>query len=394
MEALDELAVALRARLVERARSGEAGAGGLDGEVRELVDREAAPLPEAEREALCERVVLLATGLGPLEPLLADPSVDEVMVNGPGSVYVERDGRLERAGVEFAGEAELMHAIERVLAPLGRRVDEAAPLCDARLADGSRVNVVIPPLSLSGPCLTIRRFRREGFSLRDLVARGTLPPPAAELLAVCVAARASILVSGGTGSGKTTTLNALSGAIPGEERIVTIEDAAELRLRQRHVVRLEARPANLEGRGEVTIRQLVRNALRMRPDRIVVGEVRGAEALDMLQALNTGHDGSLTTVHANSPADALRRVETLALMAGVGLPHTAVREQVASAIDLVVHQARLPDGSRAVDSVTQVVRDGDAPGVHELYRRGGRLAPPEEGRLAERVALLRREGRA
>src|ERR687896_328307 len=308
-----------------------------------------------------ERCVLLATGLGPLEPLLADPAVDEVMVNGPGSVYVERGGKLERAGVEFAGEAELMHAIERVLAPLGRRVDEAAPLCDARLADGSRVNVVIPPLSLTGPCLTIRRFRREGFSLRDLVARGTMPVSVAELLAVCVAARASILVSGGTGSGKTTTLGALSGAIPGEERIVTIEDAAELRLRQRHVIRLESRPANLEGRGEVTIRQLVVNALRMRPDRIVVGEVRGAEALDMLQALNTGHDGSLTTVHANSPEDALRRVETLALIAGVGLPHQAVRQQVASAIDVIVHRARLGDGARAVESVTEVSRAGDGP---------------------------------
>jgi pilus assembly protein CpaF len=394
MEALDELAGALRARLVERARAGETGAAGLDEEVRELVEREAAPLPEAEREALRERVVLLATGLGPLEPLLADPAVDEVMVNGPGSVYVERGGKLERAGLGFAGEAELMHAIERVLAPLGRRVDEAAPLCDARLADGSRVNVVIPPLSLSGPCLTIRRFRREGFSLRDLVARGTMPVAVAELLAVCVAARASILVSGGTGSGKTTTLNALSGAIPGEERIVTIEDAAELRLRQRHVVRLEARPANLEGRGEVTIRQLVRNALRMRPDRIVVGEVRGAEALDMLQALNTGHDGSLTTVHANSPADALRRVETLALMAGVGLPHAAVREQAASAIDLVVHQVRLADGSRAVDAVVEVVPANGSSEVKELYRRGGRVAPPGDGRLAERIALLRREGPA
>jgi pilus assembly protein CpaF len=390
---MEELAVALRAQLVERAREGTAR-GSLDDEVRELVEREAAPLPEAERAALCERVVLLATGLGPLEPLLADPAVDEVMVNGPGSVYVERRGRLERAAVEFAGEAELMHAIERVLAPLGRRVDEASPLCDARLADGSRVNVVIPPLSLSGPCLTIRRFRREGFSLRDLVANATMPPEVAEFLAVCVAARASILVSGGTGSGKTTTLNALSGAIPGEERIVTIEDAAELRLRQRHVVRLEARPANLEGRGEVTIRQLVRNALRMRPDRIVVGEVRGAEALDMLQALNTGHDGSLTTVHANSPEDALRRVETLALMAGVGLPHVAVREQAAGALDVILHQARLPGGARAVESVTEVVRAAGGAGVRELYRRGGRLREAASGRLAERVARLRCEGPA
>jgi pilus assembly protein CpaF len=392
MDPLDELAAALRARLVERARDGEGG-GALEEEVRALVEREAAALPEAERVALVDRVIVLATGLGPLEPLLADPSVDEVMVNGPSSVYVERRGRLERAGVEFAGEAELMHAIERVLAPLGRRVDEASPLCDARLGDGSRVNVVIPPLSLSGPCLTVRRFRREGFSLRDLVANGTLPGALAELLAVSVAARASVLVSGGTGSGKTTTLNALSGAIPGEERIVTIEDAAELRLRQRHVVRLEARPANLEGRGEVTIRRLVRNALRMRPDRIVVGEVRGAEALDMLQALNTGHDGSLTTVHANSPEDALRRVETLALMAGVGLPHAAVRQQAASALDLIVHQARLPDGSRAVESVTEVVGVASGAGVRELYRRGGEPRTPREGRLAQRLARLRREGR-
>jgi pilus assembly protein CpaF len=254
------------------------------------------------------------------------------------------------------------------------------------------VHVVIPPLSLSGPCLTIRRFRRDGFSLRDLVARGTLAPDLAEFLALCVAARASLLVSGGTGSGKTTTLNALSGAIPGEERIVTIEDAAELRLRQRHVVRLEARPASLEGRGEVTIRTLVRNALRMRPDRIVVGEVRGAEALDMLQALNTGHDGSLTTVHANSPGDALRRVETLALMSGVGLPHAAVREQVASALDMVVHQARRPDGSRVIESVSEVVRAAGGIGTRELYRHGGRLLPPADGPLAARLAALRGGG--
>ncbi len=388
MEALDELASALRSRLIERAREGAAG-GGLEHEVRALVEDEAGPLPEAERDALAERVVLLASGLGPLEPLLGDPAVDEVMVNGLGAVYVERGGRIERTGVRFEDEGELMHAVERILAPLGRRVDEAAPLCDARLPDGSRVNVVIPPLSLDGPCLTIRRFRRRGFSLRDLVANGTLPPALAELLAVCVAARATILVSGGTGSGKTTTLNALSGAIPGEERIVTIEDAAELRLRQRHVVRLEARPPNLEGRGEVTIRQLVRNALRMRPDRIVVGEVRGGEALDMLQALNTGHDGSLTTVHANSPADALRRVETLALMAGVGLPHTAVREQVTSAVDVVVHQARRGDGSRAVESVTEVVRAAGGTGVREIYRRGARLRPPREGPLAARLERIR-----
>jgi pilus assembly protein CpaF len=388
VEALDELAAILRGRLIERARDGAVGDASLEEQVHELVEREAAPLPEADRAALRERVRLLATGLGPLESLLADPRVDEVMVNGPATVFVERAGHVERTEVAFGSETELLHAIERVLAPLGRRVDEASPLCDARLPDGSRVNVVIPPLALSGPCLTIRRFRREGFSLRQLVANGTLSAPAADFLALCVAARASVLVSGGTGSGKTTTLNALSGAIPGEERIVTIEDAAELRLRQRHVVRLESRPPNLEGKGEVTIRQLVRNALRMRPDRIVVGEVRGPEALDMLQALNTGHDGSLTTVHANSPEDALRRIETLALMAGVGLPHSAVREQVASALDLVVHQVRLSDGSRVVDRVSEVVRVAGGAGVREVYRQGGAVRGLGEGRLAERLAAF------
>jgi pilus assembly protein CpaF len=389
MEALEELAEALRRRLIARARDGVAQNGALAGEVRALVDSEAPALPDAEREDLAARVVRLATGLGPLEPLLADPAVDEVMVNGPGEVWVERGGVLSRAPeVRFDGEASLMHSIERILAPLGRRVDEASPVCDARLADGSRVNVVIPPLALSGPCLTIRKFRRQGFSLEDLVGNGTLAAPLAEMLAACVRARASILVSGGTGSGKTTTLGALSAAIPDGERIVTIEDAAELRLRQRHVVRLESRPPNVEGRGEVTIRALVRNALRMRPDRIVVGEVRGAEALDMLMALNTGHEGSLTTVHANSPEDALRRVETLALMAGLGLPHEAVREQVASALQLVVHQARAPSGARRVESVAEVVRVAGGAGTRELYRlRGERpwWRPPAAGALAERL---------
>jgi len=392
MDALEDLAEALRRRLIERARVGDRAGGPLDEEVRELVAREAAALPEPERAELAARVVRLATGLGPLEPLLADPAVDEVMVNGPREVYVERAGRIERTGVSFGSESELSHSIERILAPLGRRVDEASPLCDARLPDGSRVNVVIPPLALSGSCLTIRRFRARGFSLDDLVENGTLPRGLADFLAGCVAARAAILVSGGTGSGKTTTLGALSGAIPEGERIVTIEDAAELRLRQRHVVRLESRPANVEGRGEVTIRQLVRNALRMRPDRIVVGEVRGAEALDMLMALNTGHEGSLTTVHANSPEDALRRVEALALMAGVGLPHAAVREQVTSALDLVIHQARSPDGSRRIESVVEVVRAPGGPGTRELYRlRAGRplWRPPAAGGLAGRLDALR-----
>ncbi len=364
--AFDQLASSLRERLVEHARVTGDGTP-VEEQVRELVATEAAPLPEHERERLAERVLRLATGLGPLEPLLADAAVDEVMVNGGGSVFVERDGRLERASAGFSDPAELMHAIERILAPLGRRVDEASPLCDARLPDGSRVNVVIPPLSVDGPCLTIRRFRRDGFSLAQLVENGTMPASLAEHLSDAVARRKTVLVSGGTGCGKTTTLGALSGAIPASERIVTIEDAAELRLRQPHVVRLEARPPNVEGNGEVTIRQLVRNALRMRPDRIVVGEVRGAEALDMLMALNTGHDGSLSTVHANSPEEALRRIEVLALMAGVGLPHAAVRAQVADAFDLVVHQARMPDGGRRIVSVAEVVRVAGGAAARDLY---------------------------
>jgi pilus assembly protein CpaF len=312
------------------------------------------------------------------------------MVNGPGAVWVERAGRIERTDVAFATDEDVRHAIERVLAPLGRRVDEAEPLCDARLPDGSRVNVVIPPLSLDGPVLTIRRFRRHGLSAADLVELGTWSPPLRDFLAQAVRARLSILVSGGTGSGKTTTLNALSSFVPAGERIVTIEDTAELRLQQPHVVRLEARPPSVEGRGEVTIRRLVRNALRMRPDRIVVGEVRGAEALDMLSAMSTGHDGSLCTVHAGSPAEALRRLETLALMAGLGLPHAAIREQVADAVDLVVHQARLAGGARRVVAVAEVVRVAGGPAARELYGwRGDRpvwrapLGDPLARRLSE-----------
>jgi pilus assembly protein CpaF len=308
------------------------------------------------------------------------------MVSGPGRVWVERAGRVEETDVAFASVEELRHAIERILAPLGRRVDEAEPLCDARLPDGSRVNVVIPPLALDGPSLTIRRFRRRGLSPEELVSSGSWTSPLFELLRGAVRARLNVLVSGGTGSGKTTTLNALSAFIPPGERIVTIEDAAELRLRQPHVVRLEARPASLEGRGEVTIRQLVRNALRMRPDRVVVGEVRGGEALDMLSAMSTGHDGSLSTVHAGSAPDALRRVETLALMAGVGLPHAAIREQIAGAIDLVVHQERSRDGARRVTSVCEVLRVAAGPAAREIYSlREDRpcIRPPADPRLAE-----------
>jgi pilus assembly protein CpaF len=386
-EGLERIAAELRERLLRDVGEGEGDAGAR---IDALIAREAGLLSELERGELRRLVTERALGLGPLESLLGDPAVDEVMVNGPGRVWVERRGRIEPTEVAFADEAELRHAIERILAPLGRRVDTAEPLCDARLADGSRVNVVIPPLALDGPVLTIRRFRQRGFGPDDLVACGTLDATLRDFLRACVRARLTLLVSGGTGSGKTTTLSALSSFIPARERIVTIEDAAELRLRQPHVVRLEARPASVEGRGEVTIRRLVRNALRMRPDRIVVGEVRGGEALDMLSAMASGHEGSLCTVHAGSPQEALRRVETLALMADVALPHAAIREQVASAIDLVVHQRREPDGRRRIVAVAEVVRGAGGPCARALFRlRAGRpcwrapLPAPLVARLAE-----------
>jgi pilus assembly protein CpaF len=368
---LDDLALGLRRRLVEDAeRTSEPISDDLRSlreRVAKLVREQAEPLDDGQRELLVERVLSSAVGLGPLESLMSDPEIDEVMVNGPGVVWVERAGRIERTDVSFGSNEELMHLIERILSPLGRRVDEASPLVDARLSDGSRVNCVIPPLSLNGPILTIRRFRRQAFSADDLVANGTLTVELRDFLSTCVRARANLVVSGGTGSGKTTLLNVLSSWIDGSERIIAIEDAAELRLQQSHVLRLESRPANLEGEGEVTIRQLVRNALRMRPDRIVVGEVRGAEALDMLQALNSGHDGSMTTVHSNSAADALRRIETLALMADVALPHGAVREQVASALDVVVHLERDREGARRAVEVVEVVRFAGEIGVTALY---------------------------
>ena len=387
-QALDALAERLRERLLAEA---DAPAGGEDllERIGTMVDQEAAVLAQDDRAALARLVAQRSFGLGPLEPLLAEPTVDEIMVNGPGEVWVERGGRLEPAGVRFETEADLRHAIERILAPLGRRVDESEPMCDARLPDGSRVNVIVAPLALEGPVLTIRRFRRRGFSPGELVELGAWTEPLHDFLASAVRARLNLLVSGGTGSGKTTTLNALSSFISPDERIVTVEDAAELRLQQPHVVRLESRPPNLEGRGEVTIRQLVRNALRMRPDRIVVGEVRGGEALDMLSAMTSGHDGSLSTVHAGSPPEAIRRVETLALMADVGLPHAAVREQAAGAIDVVAHLARERDGGRRLVAVSEVVRVAGGAGTRELYTlRDGRprwraaLSDDLAGRLA------------
>src|SRR5215207_4144893 len=309
-----------------------------------------------DRERLVAEIADDILGHGPLERLLADESITEIMVNGPFEVWVERQGRLYETTVRFTDESHLRRIINKIVAQVGRRIDEASPLVDARLPDGSRVNAVIPPLSLSGPIVTIRKFSKKRLDMSDLIKLGTLGTETVEFLQRCILAELNILISGGTGSGKTTLLNALSTAIPDSDRILTIEDAAELRLNQRHVLRLEARPKNIEGRGEVTIRDLVRNSLRMRPDRIIVGEVRGAEALDMLQAMNTGHDGSLCTVHANAPRDALSRVETMVMMAGYDLPIKAIRSQVSSALDLIVHLERLEDGGRKVTAITEVQR--------------------------------------
>jgi pilus assembly protein CpaF len=310
--------------------------------------------PHIDREQLVQDVLNEALGLGPLEPYLADETVSEIMVNGPNQLYVEREGRLERVGKAFSSPQAVLSVIERIVAPLGRHVDESSPLVDARLRDGSRVNAIIPPLSLKGPCVTIRKFKRELLTMEHLIGFGTLTPRMAQFLDTCVKVRRNLVVSGGTGSGKTTLLNILSSCIPEQERIVTIEDAAELQLVQEHWVQLESRPPNIEGKGQISIRDLVRNALRMRPDRIVVGECRGGEALDMLQAMNTGHDGSLTTLHANSTRDALSRMETMVLMSGMDLPVRAIREQIASAVHLVIQQTRFADGCRRVTAISEV----------------------------------------
>jgi pilus assembly protein CpaF len=345
-------------------------------ELRALVGRELSTALAAEQTALSETereqvVGLLAAdvlGHGPLEQFLTDDAVTEVMVNGLDPIWVEREGRLEETDARFASEAHLRQVIDRIVSRVGRRVDESSPMVDARLPDGSRVNAVIPPLSVDGPALTIRRFAKHGFSVDDLVRSGSLTQQAADLLEACVRGRLNVLVSGGTGSGKTTMLNVLSSFIPDDQRIVTIEDAVELRLHQRHVIRLEARPPNIEGRGHVSIRDLVRNALRMRPDRIIVGEVRSGEALDMLQAMNTGHDGSLSTLHANQPRDALARLETMVLMAGFDLPVRAIREQMAAAVDLIVHVARLRDGSRRITHIVELEgMEGDVITLTDLF---------------------------
>ncbi|TMB56319.1 MAG: CpaF family protein [Chloroflexi bacterium] len=333
-----------------------------------IADEEGLALTRAERVRMLEQITDEILGLGPLEPLLRDETITELMINGPQQVYIERDGILELTNVTFQNDEHVMKIIQRIIAPIGRRIDESSPMVDARLADGSRVNAIIPPLSLVGPVLTIRKFAATPFTVEDMIRFGTATPEMFEFLEACVKARLNIFVSGGTGSGKTTMLNILSSFIPDDERIVTIEDAAELQLRQEHVVTLEARPSNIEGKGAIPIRELVRNALRMRPDRIVVGECRSSEALDMLQAMNTGHDGSMSTGHANSPRDMLARLETMVMMAGMDLPLKAIREQVASAVDLIVHQNRLKDGSRKIVAITEVQgMEGDVIVMQDIF---------------------------
>lgn len=325
-------------------------------------------VPPLDREATAQAIFDDLLGYGPIDPLLSDPDISEVMVNGPQQVYVERKGKLILTDLKFEDDNHVLQVIERIVAPIGRRIDEASPMVDARLPDGSRVNAIIPPLALKGPAITIRKFAKKPITIEDMINGGSLTQQMAEFLEACVKARLNVVVSGGTGSGKTTTLNVLSGFIPHDERIVTIEDAAELQLKQEHVVTLETRPANIEGKGEINIRALVRNSLRMRPDRIVVGECRGGEALDMLQAMNTGHDGSLTTGHANSPRDMIARLETMVLMAGVDLPVRAIREQIASAVQLIVQCARLRDGSRKITQITEVQgMEGDVVVLQDLF---------------------------
>jgi pilus assembly protein CpaF len=353
--------------------------------VTEQLALDRTPLTREERRRIVRELTDDILGYGPLEPLLRDDDITEVMCNNWDQIFIERDGKIERTNTSFADNAHLLRIIDKIVSQVGRRVDEASPMVDARLPDGSRVNAIIPPLSLKGPTLTIRKFSRDPYTMDDLIEFGTLTPKSAQFLAACVRGKLNVLISGGTGTGKTTTLNALSAFVPGDERIVTIEDAAELQLQQEHVITLEARPPNIEGQGEVRIRELVRNALRMRPDRIIVGEVRGAETLDMLQAMNTGHEGSLTTIHANSPRDALSRLETLVLTAGVDLPLRAIREQISSAFDLLIQINRLVDGSRRVTNVTEVLRmESEVITLQDIFQ----AKPPEEDPNPNRTLML------
>jgi pilus assembly protein CpaF len=354
--------------------------------LQEVLAEEQTPLSHADRTRISQDISDDILGHGPLEPLLRDAEVSEVMVNGPGSIYYEREGRLVRSEVTFSDDAHLRRTIDKIVGRIGRRVDESSPMVDARLPDGSRVNAVVPPIALDGATLTIRKFAVDPFTDADLIAFGTLTEQSRDFLERAIRGRCNVVISGGTGSGKTTSLNVLSSFIPDDERIVTIEDAAELQLRQHHVVRMESRPANVEGRGEVTIRELVRNSLRMRPDRIVVGEVRDGAALDMLQAMNTGHDGSITTVHANSPRDSLSRLETMVLMAGVELPVRAIREQVVSAVDLIIQQTRLKDGSRRIVAITEVVgMESDVVTLQDIYAFDFSAGRASSGRFVGRL---------
>jgi pilus assembly protein CpaF len=351
-------------------------------ELEEVIAEDPVPLTPEERHAIVCEIAEHVIGYGPIEPFLADPDVTEVMVNSDDSIFVERAGRIHLTEARFNTVEHLRQVIERIVSQVGRRIDESSPMVDARLPDGSRVNAVIPPLAVDGPMLTIRKFSRRMYGVGDLIENETLTAQAAEFLEATVVGRLNVLISGGTGTGKTTLLNVLSGFIPSSDRVVTIEDAVELRLRQRHVVRLESRPPNIEGKGQISIRDLVRNSLRMRPDRIVVGEVRGSEALDMLQAMNTGHEGSLSTLHANAPRDALSRLETMVLMAGMDLPIRAIREQIASAVDLIVHVSRLRDGTRRVTHIEEVIgMEGDRVTVASLYTFDYGAGVDDDGRF-------------
>ena len=350
--------------------------------LEQAVAEERVPLSAADKQRLIESIANDVLGYGPIEPLLNDESVTEIMVNGPNSVYVERAGKAGLAPVKFLDEDHLRRVIEKIVAQVGRRIDESSPLCDARLPDGSRVNAVIPPLAIGGPFLTIRKFSKDPLGIEDLIGFGTLTPAAARFLQACIIGKLNVIISGGTGSGKTTTLNVMSSFIPEGERVITIEDAKELQLRQDHVLCMESRPANVEGKGEVSIRDLVKNALRMRPDRIVVGECRGGEALDMLQAMNTGHDGSLTTTHANTPRDAMTRIETLVMMAGYDMPVRAIREQMASAVDLVIQIGRQRDGSRKISHITEVQGlEGDVIILQDIFLFDFAAGVGEDGKL-------------
>ena len=364
----ERLVEVLGPRLYDATLSDQELEGLVHQRLRELLDEEEPGLSAQEKLLIVRQIGDSVLGLGPLEPFVRDPEVTEIMVNGWDSIYVERAGKLYWTGAKFHDDGQLRRTIDKIVAKVGRRIDESSPYCDARLPDGSRVNAIIPPLSIDGAALTIRKFSADPYQAEDLISFGTLTRPVVELLEACVRGRLNMLVSGGTGAGKTTTLNVLSSFLPDDERILTIEDAAELRLQQPHVVRLEYRPPNIEGKGEVSIRDLVRNALRMRPDRIVVGEVRGGEALDMMQAMNTGHDGSISTIHCNSPRDALARLETMAMMAGMDIGIRAIREQISSALQVIVHQSRMKDGSRRITHVTEIVgMEGDVITLQDLF---------------------------